>query len=474
MSAWSEKTAVEATGGKARGSWQASRVEIDSRRVRPGDLFVALKGENFDGHDFVKDAFARGAVAAVVSHPPKGIDEDTPLVAVKDTQKALEALGAYARKRSRAQIIGVTGSVGKTSAKEMLKVALSAHGAVFATSGNYNNHIGTPLNLANLPEDVPFAVFEMGMNHAGEIARLTRLVQPHVAVITNVEAVHLEFFDSIESIARAKSEIFGGVPASGAAILNADSPQLTIMQGEAARCGIKRVVKFGERAGADCRLLSYKPTATGCEAGAEIEGKPLNYRLGAVGRHWALMSVMTLAVTHMLGLDDAGTARALAGFSEVEGRGRAQRIAMQGGEFIFIDDSYNASPAAMKAAFAKTAEVWEGAGGKGRKIAALGDMLELGSNSAALHAGLASDLRLRGFDQVFTAGKWMKHLAEALPASMRAGHVSQAADLAKLLKKELRPGDVLLVKGSHGSRMYELAKILLEAYTRMREKTHAV
>ncbi len=252
---WTDKTASRATGGKSQGNWQASRVKIDSRGLEPGDLFVAIKGEHFDGHDYVAEALAKGAVAAVVSRVPAGV-KPVSLLIVNDTLKALEALGRYARKHCTAKVVGVTGSVGKTSAKEMIRLALSAHGKTYATSGNYNNHIGTPLNLANLPPATPFAVFEMGMNHAGEISHLTQMVRPHIAAITNVEAVHMEFFGSLEAIAEAKSEIFEGVGAGGTAVLNRDSPMYPVMARRAKERGIT-IVTFGEHEKADCRLIDY-------------------------------------------------------------------------------------------------------------------------------------------------------------------------------------------------------------------------
>jgi len=463
MILWTDKTAAEATDGKAQGTWQASRVEIDSRKIQPGDLFVALKGDNFDGHDFVEAALAKGAVAAVVS---KNVGKTNLLVA--DTQKALDDLGRYSRARANAKIIGVTGSVGKTSTKEMLRLALSAHGKTYATSGNYNNHIGTPLNLANLPPDTEFAVFEMGMNHAGEIAHLTKMVRPDIAAITNIEAVHMEFFPSLEAIADAKAEIFEGLPKNGTAILNADSPQYAHLRQAAVDEGVSRLESFSEAASAGCRLISYRATTSGCAVEADIFGKRLHYTLGAVGKHWALTSLLTLAVTHALGLDDEKTAKVLAGFSELDGRGRIITI----NRIILIDDSYNASPAAMRAAFAKTVEVWEASGKKGRKMAALGNMLELGPEAPQLHAMLAKDLERNGFDGVFTAGDLMKHLHEALPEKLRAGHVSKALELLPLLQKELHAGDILLVKGSHGSKIYELAKALQE--TTGEKQKHAV
>ncbi|MDE3016292.1 MAG: UDP-N-acetylmuramoyl-tripeptide--D-alanyl-D-alanine ligase [Pseudomonadota bacterium] len=456
---WNEKTAAEATGGKAQGRWRASRVEIDSRRIKPGDLFVALKGERFDGHAYVKDALAKGAVAAVVHATSPGwggvatrSGAGGGCLIVSDTFKALEDLGRFARTRSRAKIVGVTGSVGKTGAKEMLRLALGAHGETFASGGNFNNHIGTPLSLANLPENAAFAVFEMGMNHAGEIAHLTKMVRPGIAAITNIEAVHMEFFASLDAIACAKAEIFEGMERDGIAVLNRDNAAYVPLAARARERGLA-VVTFGEHAEADCRLLEYR--AGRIKAG--IHGKPLSYALAAMGRHWAATSLLTLAATHALGLDDEKTAGALAGFSEPEGRGRVLSLA---GGITLVDDSYNASPPAMRAAFAKTAELWENSGRKGRKLAALGDMLELGKDAPSLHVGLAADIVQSGFDGVFTAGALMQHLHKALPQRLRAGHTAEAIQLLPLLSKELQAGDILLVKGSHGSGMHNLAKAL--------------
>lgn len=461
---WNDHIAQEATGGKmtselGQGHWHANRVVIDSRQVQKGDLFVAIKGENFDGHQFVAQALSKGAVAAMVSHIPADC-RDAPLLLVSDTLKALGDLGTYARRRSMARVVGVTGSVGKTSTKEMLKLVLAAHGSVYATGGNYNNHIGTPLNLANLPEDTQFAVFEMGMNHAGEIAHLTKMVQPNIAAITNVEAVHMEFFMSLDAIGQAKSEIFQGMGISGVAVVNLDSPQFPVMKAAIEKEGIPSMVTFGAKDGADCRLLGYGVTPEGSKVTAYVHGKVHEYTMKAVGRHWAITSLLVLAVSHALGLDDAVTISALSQFGELEGRGHMVPLTVSGGKALLIDDSYNASPAAMRAAFAKTAEIWQQAGSKGRKIAALGNMLELGSGSAELHAGLAEGLAAAGFDAVFTAGDLMAHLRDALPEKMRAGHVEKASELLPLLRKFLKADDVVLVKGSHGSKMYELAKSL--------------
>ncbi len=471
---WTDKTAAEATQGKAQGgAWEAMRVDIDSRRMRRGDLFIALKGDRFDGHDYVAKAFENGAVAAVVSHVPDGA-EGKPLILVPDTQQALENLGRFARARSRAKIVGVTGSVGKTGAKEMLRLALSAHGETYASSGNFNNHIGAPLNLANLAPAMPFAVFEMGMNHAGEIARLTRLVRPHVAAITGVEAVHIEFFDSLEEIALAKAEIFTGLDPNGVAVLNRDNASYPTLVKQARACRVANIITFGEHTKAECRLRDYGSGSGGAIVSADISGKVLDYTLAATGRHWALSSLLTLAAVQALGLDVTKSARALVAFREPEGRGRLVPLAVKGGDAILIDDSYNASPASMRAGFAKTAEVWKAHAGQGRKLAALGDMLELGAQAPSLHASLAPDLEHHGFDGVFTAGSLMRHLYDALPQAMRLGHADTVPALLPILQKELRDGDILLVKGSHGSKMYELAKALAGPASAAKEKKHAV
>jgi UDP-N-acetylmuramoyl-tripeptide--D-alanyl-D-alanine ligase len=470
---WTDSEAAYATSGKADGLWEAAHVEIDSRKVTKGDLFVALKGEHFDGHTYVADALSKGAVAAMVSHVPDGV-KPVSLLQLDDTLKGLELLGKAGRKRSTAKIVGVTGSVGKTSAKEMIKLVLAAHGDTYATTGNYNNHIGTPLSLANLPVDARFGVFEMGMNHAGEISHLTKMVKPDVAIITNVEAVHIEFFRSIEGIANAKSEIFEGMKPSGIAILNRDSAHYALMGRRADERSIKNIITFGEHEKSDCRLIHYQSTEHGCAIEASIFGKRLHYTLKAVGRHWAMLSLITLAVTQAFSLDDEVTIKALAGFSEVDGRGRVIIIPVMDGQTYLIDDSYNASPAAMRAAFAKTVEVWEGKQRKGRKIAVLGNMLELGADSAALHAELAHDIEDCYFDAVFTAGEWMKYLHDTLPLSLRAGHVAQAKDLLAPLQMALRDGDIVLVKGSHGSKMYELVESLKATVTNRKDKVHAV
>lgn len=453
---WSSEDAAEATDGKIAGAWAAGALSIDSRSVKPGELFVALPGERVDGHAFVADALSRGAAAAVVSEEVEGVAL-SKLLMVEDTQKALEDLAQYNRGRTQAKIVGLTGSVGKTSAKEMLRMALSAHGETFASHGNFNNHIGTPLNLASLPASAKFAVFEMGMNHAGEISALTHLVRPDVALITNVEPAHLEFFESVEKIADAKAEIFEGVEAGGVVVLNADNAHFARLSAAAKKRAL-RIISFGARDEADCRMLSYKATLKGSEILVAVAGKEIHFVTGTIGKHWAITAASTLAMAQALELDVAKTAKALAAFQELPGRGSLHALASGA---TLLDDSYNASPAAMRAAFAKLKELREAGACKGRVIAALGDMRELGDTSPALHVVLADDVQAAGVDMVFTAGPLMKHLHDALPAKLRAAHAADAEALLPILQAVLKSGDLVLVKGSHGSHMYKVAEALL-------------
>lgn len=463
MTLWNNNKAVKATGGVCVTEWKAARVEIDSRRVQEGDLFVAIKGERMDGHDFVEQAFAAGASAAMVSQPMGG-----PVLLVEDTLKGLEKLATYARAQSHAKIVGVTGSVGKTSTKEMLRMALAGHGSVYATTGNFNNHIGTPLNLANLHPDTEYAVFEMGMNHAGEIASLTQMVKPHVAVISNVESVHLEFFENEEGIADAKAEIFQGVPRGGAAVLNCDNRHYDRLRAAAKEHGISQVVACGEAGAANSRLLKYRPLPTGCEIKANVYGHTVDYKLSVIGRHWVMTSLLTLGVAYTLGLDVQETALSLEHFSEPEGRGRIARLPLKHGSMTLIDDSYNASPVSTRAAIAKLADTWRASDGIGRKIVVLGDMLELGETAPQLHAALADDIQKAGVDMVFTAGALMRHLHDALPAGAKSAHVAQADELFEMLLASVQPDDIVLIKGSHGSKMYELAARFIQSLKEMK------
>jgi UDP-N-acetylmuramoyl-tripeptide--D-alanyl-D-alanine ligase len=454
---WRSDEVVRATGGASNAAWRASGVSIDSRSAEPGDLFVAIKGPRVDGHAFVAAALERGAVAAVVTAVPAGC-ERAPLVVVEDTQAALEALGRAARARANAKVIAVTGSVGKTGTKEALKLVLERQGRTTASAASLNNLWGVPLSLARMPRDAQYGVFELGMNHPGELAPLAALVAPNVAIVTTIAAVHMEFFDTIMDIAEAKAEIFSGMR-GGVAVLNRDNPFFPVLIVSAYAAEVERVISFGAHPEAQMRLLAYKPAPTGSDVSAHFEGREIKYRLGVSGRHWAFNSLAVLAAVHAVGADVDQAAAALGELAAPKGRGKRHRVALAGGSFELIDDSYNASPASMRGAIEILANSKPSAAG--RRIAALGDMLELGPESARLHAGLESALRAGHIDLVFSAGTFMRALHEALPPEMRGSHAETSEALAKILVEQVRPGDVVTVKGSLGSRMAKVVEALL-------------
>lgn len=464
---WTSGEAAAATGGRADAPWTADGVSIDSRKTEAGDLFVALSGPNHDGHDFVDAAFERAAAAAMVArrpakHPPAIHPGGAPLLLVVDTFEGLRALAAEARARSAARIVAVTGSVGKTGTKELLAAALARGGRTAASAGNLNNHVGAPLSLARLPREAAYGVFEIGMNHAGEIEPLSRLVRPHVALITTVAAVHTEMFPDLDAVADAKAEIFAGLEPGGVAVLNRDNTYFDRLARAARGAGAGRVVAFGEGAGADARLVAWRPAGGGAggTVTAAFEGAEIEYEIALSGRHWALNSVAAVAAAAAAGVPLERAAAALRAVAPIAGRGRRHRIALENGVCEVIDESYNASPAAVRAAIATLAETAP-ARPEGRRLAALGDMLELGESAARWHADLAGDLEAAGIDRVFTAGALTAHLHRALARPRRAAHAPDAESLLPPLRAELRAGDVLLVKGSLGSRMNRVVEGLL-------------
>jgi len=449
---WTAAEAAIATGAKpaAGAVWTASGVSIDTRAVAANDLFVALKGPRFDGHDFVIAALSSGAAAAMVDRPISGADP-ARLLAVPDTMAGLEALAVAARARSQARIVAVTGSVGKTGTKEALASLLGAQGRTHASSGNLNNQIGMPLSLARMPASAEFGVFEIGMNHAGEIAPLSAMLRPHVAVITNVEAVHLEYFPNVEAIADAKAEIFAGLDAGGTAILNRDNPHFARLAATAKARGVGNIWGFGEATGAEARLISADLEPSGSVVRATILGREIGFNLPLPGRHQVQNALAVLLAVAAAGGDIDACVAALEQLTPVKGRGVTIDVAIAGGSFRIVDETYNASPAATRAALAVLGMTAPAAGG--RRLVALGDMLELGENSPAEHAGLAEALIAAKVDQVFTAGPLMRHLFDALPAAMRGGHAENSTALAPLAASAARTNDIVLVKGSAGSQM---------------------
>ncbi len=459
---WTSAEAEAATGGRVLGpAWQAGGVSIDSRSIVAGDLFIALAGPNHDGHDYVAAALAAGAAAAMVHKLPPGLPADAPLLLVEDTMAGLSSLAAAARARATARIIAVTGSVGKTSTKEMLKLVLDDEGSTHASVGSLNNQWGVPLSLARLPAESRFAVFELGMNHPGEITPLTRLVRPHVAIITSVEGVHLEFFASTRQIAEAKAEIFLGVEPGGIAVLPRDNPHYSYLAHAAHGAGIATLASFGSHIDAGARLLDYGIDPDGTLVYALFEDQAIAYRVGVPGRQWATNSLAVLLAAQAAGAPLESAARTLAAMRAPKGRGARKTLTWGGGTIELIDESYNASPVSMRAAIATLGAARPGPGA--RRLAVLGDMLELGPASAELHAGLAGPAVEWGIDLVFTAGALMGHLNRALPPDRRGAHAANADEAAGQVISAIRAGDVIMVKGSAGSRMGRVVRALEEA-----------
>ncbi len=440
-------------------------LSIDSRSLAPGEAFFAIHGEHRDGHDFVAAALdAKAGLAVIAADRRSEFPGDAPLLIVPDVLAALRALAAAARARMHGKVIGVTGSVGKTGTKEALRLALSKDGETHASLASYNNHWGVPLSLARCPASVRYAVFEMGMNHGGEIEPLSRLVRPHVAIITTIAPVHLEFLGSLTKIADAKAEIFFGIEPGGAAVINRDIAQFAHLKRRAKEAGVARVVSFGEREGSDARLIKCALHPRCSTVQANILGTELAYKIGAPGRHLVINSLAVLAAAELVGADLALAALALAEFAPVSGRGAPIAIELSGGPALVLDESYNANPASMAAAL----EVLGRApiGPQGRRIAVLGDMLELGPKGRALHRALVDAVLADGVDLVFCCGPLMHALWQALPASRRGGYAENSTALEAQVLRAIRAGDAVMVKGSLGSRMALIVKALQRAYPR--------
>ncbi|WP_417623275.1 UDP-N-acetylmuramoylalanyl-D-glutamyl-2,6-diaminopimelate--D-alanyl-D-alanine ligase [Paremcibacter congregatus] len=459
---WSSAEVAKVLDCREEASWQCQGVSIDSRTVEAGDLFFALIGPHSDGHDYVKMAVARGAVAAVVSKPVKGLDPKFQ-VKVDDVQQALNKLGEAGRARVDIPIIAVTGSVGKTGTKEALKCALSRNKKVHASVLSYNNDIGVPLSLARMPRDVDYGIFELGMNHAGELGPLSKMVRPHVAMITTVELAHSEFFENIEAIADAKAEIFEGLEPGGTVILNHDNPQFTRLSDAAKTRGIDHIISFGSDESAHIHVIRqvFHPTCS-CVI-AQVMGQIMTFKVGMLGHHWVMNSLAILgavkAVNGDLGLAGLG----LAEMQPLKGRGRRHQIFLDPtneASILLIDESYNANPASMRAALQTLQQTTPQH--KVRRIAVLGDMGELGDQSAMLHAALADVLKEKNIDRVYMVGPQMKHLSDRLDKFRNAGHFPDREALESALLRDLRSGDVVMVKGSNASGMGKVVDKILD------------
>jgi UDP-N-acetylmuramoyl-tripeptide--D-alanyl-D-alanine ligase len=439
-------------------------ISIDSRSVKTGEAFFAIKGDVHDGHDFVAAALGQGAGLAVVARDRRGgCDNDAALLVVDDVLEALRQLARAARLRSTAKIIAVTGSVGKTSTKEALALALSPSGETHASRASFNNHWGVPLSLARMAATAQYGVFEIGMNHAGEITPLVHMVRPHVAIITAVEPVHLEYFGSVEAIADAKAEIFLGLDPGGAAVICRDNPHFARLRLRAEEAGVANIVSFGEHAEAEARVLkcALHPECSTIEA--EILGKPVTYKVGAPGRHLVMNSLAVLTAVSLTGADLARAAIALAQQTPAAGRGTRITLEFPRGSALLIDESYNANPTSMRAALALLGQA--SISSEGRRIAVLGDMLELGASGEELHRELVDTIRHNGIDLVYCAGPLMAALWEALPSARRGGYAKTAEELEPEVAAAIRAGDAVMVKASNGSRMGPLVKALVQRHS---------
>ncbi|MDO5642358.1 MAG: UDP-N-acetylmuramoyl-tripeptide--D-alanyl-D-alanine ligase [Paracoccus sp. (in: a-proteobacteria)] len=450
MALWTSGDAARATGGRVTQPWQADGVSIDTRTIRPGDLFVALQAAR-DGHDFVAQALEKGAAAALVSRVPEGVAADAPLLIVPDVLAGLGALGRAGRARMSGKVVGVTGSVGKTSTKEMLRAALAGQGRVHAAEASYNNHWGVPLTLARMPADSDFAIIEIGMSNPGEIAPLAKLARPHAALITTIAAAHIGAFGHLDGIAREKATIFQGLVTGGAAIIPTGLSTTPILRQAADDAGAP-ILSFGPEG--EVRLISSEADGGTLRLRAVLAGKPINLALRSVGPHFAENAMGVLATISAIGADVIEAAKGLGDWLPPQGRGAVEDL----GHIRLIDDAFNANPASMRAGLGTLARL-PGA----RRVAILGDMLELGTDEAAAHRALADDPAMPSVDLVHCAGPLMRHLHDALPETKR-GLWSESADvLASRLDEMLRSGDTVLIKGSKGSYVSRVVTALRNA-----------
>ncbi len=461
---WTIDELAAATGGTLAGKvvHALNGVAIDSRAIAAGDIFVAIKGDRTDGHEYAANALKAGAGVAIVSRPDVAMRAAGPLLIVDDALAALEAMGRAARARSTSHIIAVTGSVGKTTTKDALNVALSACGKTHASASSFNNHWGVPLTLARLPRDARFGVFEVGMNHAGEIETLIDMVRPHTAIVTAIAESHLGHFSSLAGIAHAKAEIFTGVVSGGTAIINRDTEFFDLLQDAAVAQGISDIRSFGETAAADITIRTMKLHDQCSCVTIDLRGHDVTYKLGAPGRHVVMNSLAVLGACEAAGADLAKCALALANIAPPSGRGVRHSLQKEGLKLTLIDESYNANPASMRAALEMLGNA--DVSGRGRRLAVLGDMLELGGQSKDLHGQLHQPVEAANVDLLFACGPDMKALWQEVPASMHGAYAASSDEIVEPLLAELRNGDVIMVKGSLGSRMGQVVQAILKKY----------
>ncbi len=465
---WTTEALLDATGGRLVGSppTHITGISIDTRTLEPGALYVAIRGDRLDGHDYVEAAFAAGASLAMVANDWPGLSDGArlsgPVIVVEETLDSMGAIGRTARDRCAGKIIAVTGSVGKTGTKEALRHCLAPQGRTHAAEKSFNNHWGVPLTLGRMPADTEYGIFEIGMNHPGEIRPLVKMVRPHIAIITTVEPVHLGYFESLEEIADAKAEIFEGVEPRGVAILNRDNQFYERLAQRARDAGIGEILSFGarddNRSAADMQLVDVRLEPTGSDVTAMFRGQEIRYRLSIPGRHIVQNSLGILLAIAAADADIEQAAQALHAISPQKGRGKRTLYEVQGGRVAVVDESYNANPASMRAALESIAGTPKS--DFPRRIAVLGDMLELGEASEDLHVALVQNIEDADVDLVFASGPFMERLFEKLPASRRGAYGRTSEEIRTALIDAVRPGDLVMVKGSLGSRMGPLVDAL--------------
>ncbi|MDR7029894.1 UDP-N-acetylmuramoylalanyl-D-glutamyl-2,6-diaminopimelate--D-alanyl-D-alanine ligase [Rhizobium rosettiformans] len=463
---WTAREMVTAMGGRPFGNLPmgVTGISIDSRTITPGEAFFAIKGDRVDGHDYASIAIANGAALLVVSEaklPALG-RLTIPMIVVEDVLVGLQKLGMAARDRTPATVIAVTGSVGKTTTKEMLRMALAPSGKVHASVASFNNHWGVPLTLARMPIDTRYGVFELGMNHPGEIGPLSRMVRPDVAIITTIAPAHLGNFSSVDEIADAKAEIFEGVVNGGDAILNRDNPYYERLEQAALAQGVENIHSFGQHAKAEFRLAEFDGAAELSTVWVSFGGETREVTIGAPGRHLAENAMAVLAAVSLVGADVDAAIEAFASLSAVKGRGQRHRLKMPEGALTLIDESYNANPASMRAAIAVLASAQPGE--DGRRIAVLGDMLEMGEFAPSVHAELAGPLLASGIEHVWLAGPEMVALRDALPETVHVVYFETTDELVNLVTAEVRAGDVVMIKSSLGIGFGKIVAALLDKY----------
>ena len=463
---WTSEAMIAAMGGRPVGDMPegVTGIAIDSRTVQKGEAFFAIKGEKMDGHDYASAATAAGAALIVVAEsklPALG-RLTVPMIVVPDVLKGLEQLGIAARDRCKGQILAVTGSAGKTTTKEALRHVLSACGKVHASAASFNNHWGVPLTLARMPEDTDYGVFEIGMNHPGEIRPLVKMVRPHIAIITIIAAAHLGFFKNLDEIAVAKAEIFEGVVEDGYVVLNRDDSRFRKLEQLAKATGITNIYGYGENLRSQFKLAKYKPMADGSVITARINGTEVATKIGAPGRHIVQNVLAVMGAAWLAGADLAQVSLSLASLEAEKGRGKQHRLKVNGGSFTLIDESYNANPASMAAALQLAGSL--PVEGRGRRIAVLGDMLELGKHSQKLHAELAKPIAEAKIDKVFLGGLEMKTLEAALPVDVSPEYIQSVDELKARVAAAIRPGDVIVVKSSNGIGFSKLVEHLVKQF----------